>query len=97
MKTGLTRKIMRKLLCLIAIAVIASFDGSAQTGKEKLPGRPAEQTEIKADQHLEKEIQRKQLSAKPVQLLEAAPASPTKKNVIQPRKKCKSRKSVNPR
>ncbi len=41
----------------------------AQTSKDKLPGKTTEQNEIKADKHLEKEMQQKQLSAKP-ELLE---------------------------
>jgi hypothetical protein len=87
---------MRKNPCLIAIAVLASLQGSAQTGKEK-SARPAEQTEIKADQQLEKEIQQKQLSAGPVRLVEAAPASSQKKNLVEQKKKRKCLRSAKPR
>jgi hypothetical protein len=81
---------MRRTTCIIAIALLAFSQNHAQTRKDPLKATPAEQKEIKAAQHLEKEMQRKQLFAKPGQLADPAAASQTKKKAIQSKKKHKS-------
>lgn len=61
---------MKKIASLIAITFLTFSMVSAQTGKNKFPARQSEQNEINADKKLEKEIQQKQLMAKPERLEE---------------------------
>ena len=61
---------MRKVFCFIAVCFFAFSSDYAQNSRKHLPAGPSEQKEIKADKHLEKELQQKQLSAKPEMLTE---------------------------
>ena len=70
---------MKGVSIFIAVCFFTFLRTSAQTNKSRLPGSPAEQKEIKADKHLEKEMQQKQLSAKPELLEENKLKEETKK------------------
>ena len=61
---------MKRTIILLTAAIIECFVCSAQTNQKQLPGKPSEQKEIKADKHLEKQLQQKQLSEKPESLNE---------------------------
>lgn len=82
---------MKKIVCLLAAAFFTFSFVSAQTNKNRLPAKPSEQSEIKSDKHLEKEMQQKQLSSKPERLEQEPQAinkvEPAKKNSAKPKTK----------
>ena len=61
---------MKKIVCFIVASFFTFSFVSAQANKNHLPPKASEQHEISADKRLEKEMQQKQLSAKPEQLEE---------------------------
>lgn len=86
---------MKKIVC-VAVGFFFMFSLiSAQTGKDRFPARPTEQNEMKADKHLEREMQQKQLLAKPERLEENIEKKPekTRKQVAKQGRKSRSVKS----
>jgi hypothetical protein len=61
---------MKRITFLIAITFFTFSMVSAQTDKKKFPSKPAEQNEINANKRLEREIQQRQLLAKPERLVD---------------------------
>lgn len=70
---------MKRILLLIGLALSAFSFVSGQVNKNQLRAKPAEQKEINADKHIEKEIQQKQLSDKPEILEEKSALKESKK------------------
>lgn len=56
---------MKRTIILLTAAIITFSTASAQKDQKQLPGKFLEQKEIKADKHIEKQLQQKQLSEKP--------------------------------
>jgi len=63
---------MKKAGLFLTLFISVSLITFGQTSKAPVNGRPTEQQEIKADKHLEKELQQKQLTAKPEQLFDTS-------------------------
>lgn len=59
---------MKKLASFVTLTFLCSSLIFSQTTPKHLPAKPSEEKEMKADRHIEKEIQQKQLSDKPVVL-----------------------------
>lgn len=89
---------MKKLACFVSLCFLSSSLIFSQTTPKHLPAKPPEEKEIKADRHLEKEIQQKQLSDKPVVLSEGhnqeGVVKKNKKMVKKNGKYVKSRKVI---
>lgn len=82
---------MKPLMGLIVAFFLLFSNSYGQDNKKTLPAKPSEQQEMKADKHLEKEWQQKQLSAKPV-LLAEPPANKERvkqNNKVKTKAKCK--------
>ncbi len=68
--------------------IFISSSMHAQTSKDSLPAKSSEQKEIKATNHLKKELEQKQLSAPPERIADTTSLKSTDKRKY---KKCKPR------
>jgi hypothetical protein len=80
---------MEKRYYLALVFLFSVHHIHAQPTKNQLPGQPSQMKEIRADQHLERELQKKQLSAKPEQLAMPADSTVKAKTFEKPKSGCR--------